>query len=274
MRRALEHTEHFDSTSTLHEGDYVKVFSKQPSYHFCRCCGDKDIKLKDIDPEEYIAVINTVIDGRCCYVTTVRPSGYNFIADLDEMVCKVAPEELSEAEKGFHLDEYLTTGNRYVNAEDVRGSIRHKCEVIARKAVESLFPDADIDEVKLQETSWFRTKDIIENVDMLFNEFGAKNRTAEKRVLLEDMHKDFVRGTLMCRFKQYYTVYVGIKMPEEQRNITVFWLVPVAMDFSDAYVLTDIEERNHFFRSLGPEFIDMEDALDSFRRECLKESSH
>lgn len=73
-------------TSTIRKGDYLKVLSNQPAYHICTCYGGMDIRKEDVEPEELTCIVNSVIDERTCYVTTLLPhEGSNFIADISEI---------------------------------------------------------------------------------------------------------------------------------------------------------------------------------------------
>ena len=202
----MNSSEHIVSTAGLKAGDYVKVLSNQPAYHLCSCYGGMDIRREDIEPQEFVAIINTVIDEQSCYVTTVRPSGHNFIAGTDELVCRINPGKLSSEEREIRPPEYMQAVNQYVNTHAIEGNRRDKCEEIARKAVESLFPDADIRSVQMQKRSWFRTKDIIATADDLFRNYGEpEGISQEKQARLEDMLKSFIKGAGSCRYKQYYT---------------------------------------------------------------------
>lgn len=50
--------------------------------------------------------------------------------------------------------------------------------------------------------------------------------------------------------------------------IQEFWLAAVDHNFEEVSIMRGIDERSDFFRSLGPEYDDMDKAFSAFRQEC------
>lgn len=54
----------------------------------------------------------------------------------------------------------------------------------------------------------------------------------------------------------------------ETQMIQEFWLAAVDHNFEEVSIMRGIDERSDFFRSLGPEYDDMDKAFSAFRQEC------
>lgn len=134
--------EKIQDTSIIRKGDYLKVLSNQPAYHFCTCYGGMDIRKEDVEPEELTCIVNSVIDERTCYVTTLLPhEGSNFIADISEIIGQVAPESLPERARNFKHADWLTPPSYVYYPQSMSGNSPVR---LARKAVRELFPDKQI----------------------------------------------------------------------------------------------------------------------------------
>lgn len=48
------------------------------------------------------------------------------------------------------------------------------------------------------------------------------------------------------------------------------WFIAISKDRKEVIICPDIKERTQFARSLGPEYIYAEDAVDHFRSECYQ----
>ena len=69
-----------------------------------------------------------------------------------------------------------------------------------------------------------------------------------------------------ARFKEYYTVNVGIRVD----NCTYYFIIVVSKEFDEVCILRGIAERSNFVRSLGPEFNDIEEAVNFYRNKVMK----
>lgn len=54
----------------------------------------------------------------------------------------------------------------------------------------------------------------------------------------------------------------------ETQMIQEFWLAAVDHNFEEVSIMRGIDKRSDFFRSLGPEYDDMDKAFSAFRQEC------
>ena len=58
-----------------------------------------------------------------------------------------------------------------------------------------------------------------------------------------------------------------------KRNLTLYiasyFIAAVSKEFDEVYILSDINERSGFFRSLGPEFNELQEAVGYYRDKVM-----
>lgn len=253
----------FDMT-TLHEGDYVKVLSNKPAFHILTCHGGIDIKKEEVEPEEMVCIVNYVIDGTCCYVTTVSPNpGSSFVACQDEVFCKVDPMTLTEEQRKVRLPEPFTAVNGFDNDRIPEAAEAYdKCIEVATKAVKALFPEAGLIDVIVMGKSTFSHRGLIDCMDFFLKGIAA-GRSEERKAELTQMYEEIREYVIGRKFRDFYEARVLIGES--------YWMIPVSYDFRKAFVCRDFDERTRFWRYLGGEYQDAANAVDHFTEECCKD---
>ena len=121
----------------------------------------------------------------------------------------------------------------------------------------------DFKEVRLHVWNLHDVCDFLANhfLELVFGE-------VDKVRVTESADKDREKGASLAgwvsrqRFKRYDEVIAGV---DDYR-----WLIAVARDRSEVIICPDINERTKFARSLGPEYLEAERAVNKFRNECLE----
>lgn len=264
--------EKIQDTSSIRKGDYLKVLSNQPAYHLCTCYGGMDIRKEDVKPEELTCIVNSVIDERTCYVTTLLPhEGSNFIADISEIIGQVAPESLPEKTRNFKHADWLTPPSYVYYPQSLSGNSPVR---LARKAVRELFPDKQIVSATKRKTSLFSTEMMLSQIEFALSHI---DKNCESYATLHDRSIELSEWIKQQRFKQYDSVEIEIQGEEEPaeefdnlRLTPVYnWLIAISKDRKEVIICPDIKERTQFARSLGPEYIEAEEAVDLFASRCF-----
>lgn len=250
--------------SSLAEGDYVKVLSNKPAFHLLSCYGGMDLTPEEVKPDEMICIVNYVIDGTCCYVTTVSPRpGSNFVACSDEVICRVDSETLTEEQRKVRLHEAYTAVNGFDSdtvpvAEDTYG----KCVEVATRAIKVLFPEVEPKAVTVESQSGFSHLGQIGRLDFFLNGIAAV-KGEERRAELAALYDEISEYVCERKFRNFYEVRAEVDGSG--------WMIPVSYDFRKAFVCRDINERTRFSRYLGGEYMDALHAVDHFMEECCKD---
>lgn len=241
--------------------------------------GEYDFDPEEIELEEYVGRIDSVIgEDKALLVTTLSPfDGFRCIAAAGDVIGKVDLSCLSEEELEAYgsVNPHFTAPNVYRNdaatlIEDA--SWNEKCEECARRALSALFPDENVADVHADVHSIFGRDDLsglVGSAMELADRYGHLADVMEKGTSLLDAAKKI-------RFKEYYSVTVGITIPDvgevdgdgPTAAVTGYWKVMVDRNFEKVSILRDSTERTAFLYSLGPEFYDLFEACMSFRREC------
>lgn len=125
----------------------------------------------------------------------------------------------------------------------------------------ALFPDDVVEYVKMDNHSDYIKEDMIKCLDDIQNDICNKeNReTLSGLGLLKNEISAEIRK---MRFKEYYSVQVGITCSDEdpfmEEGFTLihsmkFYRVAIDLNFEEVSVIRDILERTAFHNSLGPE---------------------
>lgn len=286
----------------LRKNSIIRFITRDPHVHLMEMFGHCEFAPDDIEKEEYVGRVKSVInDGESYLMDTISPlKGFICICNAEDVVREVELSELSEEEIAHYNSrvEGYEAPNVYMNdASSIRLSSRRKrtmCKEVAKKAMRDLFPDAKIAEVKVDNESWYSKEHFRSTLDF----FKKQVNTKENRAEIQELYDDISKMCEKARFKEYYTVTVGVERDaseqdrqlhdefrkhlekhfgesgvicfEESTTIVDNWQVAVDRNFEEVSILRDGTERTHFAYSLGPEYFDLDEALDYFRDKCLE----
>ena len=280
--------------TTYHFKDIIAFKTNQPQTHFMEMLGHQPFDPNDIEKEEYVGWIKTVISDMEYLVATISPlSNFVCLINSEDIVRRVEASELTkEQREGIH--EFYMAPNVYVNSGKEASwegkSIDEKCCHIARKAMKALFPDDKIVTVSFTESDFIKEKTINDLYWSLDNFAIAKSE--ERKQELRKKADEFAAWFRILRFKEYYSVTVGVRgdgpLPEymtemnkqiaedidcdmsafENSHITNMYLVAIDKNFEEVSIMRDRKERSAFFLSLGPEYDLLWNAKIGFAQEC------
>lgn len=276
----------------LRKNDVIRFMTRDPQVHLIEIFGHCEFNPEEIGREEYVGRIKSVIgDGESFLMSTLSPMpGFLCIADASDVLGRVDLSELSEEELSQYKDrvERMEAPNVYENepsASDSGKSVAQLCEEATRNAVKALFPDQEVacvrkdGEYGMMCRAWY-----IDAMDHFLQDVKGKARRR-----LEEKRNRLAEGFARARFKEYYSVTIVIERPADERDmeflhafddvadwpeegetqmIQEFWLAAVDHNFEEVSIMRGIDERSDFFRSLGPEYDDMDKAFSAFRQEC------
>ncbi len=280
--------------TTYHFKDIIAFRTNQPQAHVMEMFGHQPFDPNDIEKEEYVGWIKTVISDMEYLVATISPlSNFVCLINSEDIVRRVEASELTkEQREGIH--EFYMAPNVYVNSGEEASwegkSIDEKCCHIARKAMKALFPDDKIVTVSFTESDFIKEKTINDLYWSLDNFAIAKSE--ERKQELRKKADEFAAWFRILRFKEYYSVTVGVRgdgpLPEymtemnkqitedigcdmsafENSHITNMYLVAIDKNFEEVSIMRDRKERSAFFLSLGPEYDLLWNAKIGFAQEC------
>ena len=106
-------------------------------------------ELEEVSIDElktFVGRVATVISNNTSLVITARPcAGYKIIVDNSQIIRKLSVDEVSDEDdlSSFDVD---SAGLKIYTCEDEPNgeTIREKCRDLAKKAIESLFPEESI----------------------------------------------------------------------------------------------------------------------------------
>ena len=280
--------------TTYHFKDIIAFRTNQPQTHVMEMLGHQPFDPNDIEKEEYVGWIKTVISDKEYLVATISPlSNFVCLINSEDIVRRVEASELTkEQREGIH--EFYMAPNVYVNSGEEASwegkSIDEKCCHIARKAMNALFPDDKIVTVSFTESDFIKEKTINDLYWSLDNFAIAKSE--EHKQELRKKADEFAAWFRTLSFKEYYSVTVGVRgdgpLPEymtemnkqiaediscdmsafENSHITNMYLVAIDKNFEEVSIMRDRKERSAFFLSLGPEYDLLWNAKIGFAQEC------
>ena len=280
--------------TTYHFKDIIAFRTNQPQAHVMEMFGHQPFDPNDIEKEEYVGWIKTVISDMEYLVATISPlSNFVCLINSEDIVRRVEASELTkEQREGIH--EFYMAPNVYVNSGKEASwegkSIDEKCCHIARKSMNALFPDDKIVTVSFTESDFIKEKTINDLYWSLDNFAIAKSE--ERKQELRKKADEFAAWFRILRFKEYYSVTVGVRgdgpLPEymtemnkqiaedigcdmsafENSHITNMYLVAIDKNLEEVSIMRDRKERSAFFLSLGPEYDLLWNAKIGFAQEC------
>lgn len=252
------------------KGDYVEFLTQQPEAHALEMVGLGQVPLDEIEEECYVGRIKSVIgNGESYLIISLKPMpGFYCVEDANKIIRQLDETELTEEMKTYQDSPEYLAPNVYINKEKLTGSVPEKCEFIARKAVESLFPDEEIVSARYREYDLIKDE-VIASLDGILSSFYDEDceKTLEE---LENMKREIAHEIEKKRFKEYHSVEVGIKdeTDDDPEVISSIWyfLVAVDLNFEEVSIMCNGHQRSTFMLSLGPEYDEASSLVDIFRR--------
>lgn len=264
------------------KGDYVEYMTRQPEVHLQEMFGNERVSLDEIEETKHVGRIKSVIgNGEAYLIISLQPlCGFYCVEDCDKIIRRMGDDELNEEICSYQDSPEHNAPNVYANKETTDGSVKDRCEHIARKAMASLFPTDNVVEVDFGR-SLFLKEDILCNLADMMAFYGEGNSKLQDE--LQKMKNEIDEHIRKKRFKEYYQVNVSVKAIKDEDPVLTAWLeergfhtvsgefgtknylVAIATDFEEASIMRDIKERSRFFRSLGPEFDEVTNMEARFR---------
>ena len=252
------------------KGDYIAVMTNQPDIHFIEMFGH-GLSTDDFEPSEYVAKIRSVIDDDNYLIFIVHPTTYRCVVSSSEIIRKMSDEELTAEMR--EVEDYIEflAPNVYENCAVLNGTnTEEKCVELSRLAMNSLFPEYQISSIE-QVSSEFTKKDLLECVDALIKMNRNKDEPFVSKL---NKKRDYFNEMLPhLRFKEYYTIRVGVE-DEKDSNATNYLYLFVDTRFEEVVITRNIQERTRFFRSVGPEYDSIDNYISDFRSEVLTGEEH
>lgn len=236
---------------TIKNGDYLVIRTNEPMIGFIERFG-YGLSTDDVKPEDYVARVLEVIDSGN-YLVYIASVGYRCIVGSSEVVGFASEDQTDDDKKDVEPLFSFLAEPRYVyrNSNVVPGnSIAEKCEYLAMKAMAELFPDSKVVSSIFIDSDYLKA-DLLSHVDSFIKEeFYDDILFFEALKKKRDYFKEMLEH---LRFKEYYTVTIGILDKENEDTIN-YQMVVVDTVFEQVVITTDIDERTKFFHSLGPDF--------------------
>lgn len=287
------------------KNDIIRFMTNQPRVHALEMFGHCEFNPDEIQKEKYIGRIKSVVANGASYVvSTISPSSsFNCVADAEEVLGQLQEIDLTEEQReAYHKRfEFHEAPNVYDNDPsdlDESLTIEQKCEVVASKAMKALFPEAvtrGYDSFGIYD---FRMETYLNDLHHCLE--GANDKSETRKAELKEKCKKLEAWFRKQRFKEYYTICVGVEVESDTRDLeiektvhkmlterfgkeeadkmhnpnpkTVFrnWLVAVDLNFEEVSIMRDGQERSRFFMFLGGEHDDLYHAKIAFAQECIK----
>ena len=211
---------------TYKKGEYIAVMTNQPSIHFLEMFGH-GLSTDNVKPSKYVGKIMNVIDDENYQILIVHPIPvYRCVIHVSEILRKVSETELDEDSKGVEENIEFLAPNVYVNNAELNGdSADDKCTALAELAMKSMFPMYQITSFEMASSELLKT-DLIDCIDWLIK----ANMNHDERFVrnLKKKGQYFSKMLQNLRFKEYYTIRVGVKtkMNPHLLIISIYSLIP------------------------------------------------
>lgn len=252
------------------KNDILIFMTKEPQAHVCEMFGHGTIKAVDIECEPYYGFVKSVISASkgIYLMQTIKPiEGFICVAEKADIIRMAEKDELPETECVRKSPEWLEAPNVYVPVQNVAHTAlteEERCIALAKEALQHLFPEIPATEFELR-SDWFLKSGFISTLNY-FDDYLQKISDSARRDELCQMKNEIRKDLQKARFKEYYSVNVGYDI----ENGTAYFIVAVSKEFDEVCILRDINDRSNFFRSLGPEFVDLSHAVDHYRDKVLE----
>lgn len=247
------------------KGDYIAVMTNQPDIHVLEMFGH-GLSSDEVEPSEYVAKIRSVIDDDNYLVFIVHPTTYRCVVSGSEIIRKLSNEDLSAEILKIEDNIEFLAPNVYENCAVLNGTnTEEKCSELAKLALKSLFPEYQISSCE-QISSDFIKKDLLLCTNWLISKCIHKNEAFISKLNKKcDYFKEMLNH---LRFKEYYTIMVGVE-DEFDPDSTDYLYLFVDTRFEEVVITRDGMERARFVRSLGPDYDSIGNYTTDFRREVL-----
>lgn len=252
------------------KNDILIFLTKEPGAHVCEMFGHGIVNPEDAEREPYYGFVKSVISvSKGIYLMqTLKPlEGFFCVADDSDVIRIVDKTELPEEERERQHHELYEAPNVYIPAQNANPATlteQEHCIALAKEALTHLFPDIPATEFELR-GDWFSKSGFISTLNY-FDEDWETIKNPETKKELGQLKNKILKDLQSARFKEYYTVNVGTRID----NWTHYFIVAVSMEFDEVSILRDITERSNFFRSLGPEFNDIDEAVNFYRDKVME----
>ena len=274
---------------TYKKDDILTFLTNKPMAHACEIVGepmDKD----EIEKEEYYGFVKSVISHKdgIYLMHTINPMpGFICVAEAADIIRQVDKNELPEDERERPLCEWTEAPNIFIPAQNEayeKLTDEERCYALAKEALNAHCPEMEIVSMDLK-NNWFAKSGKIADMDYWDEEIENIIDFAKKEELLK-LKKEITDYMQNKRFKEYFTVTVGTPFDDKDMLViyfpdlkdkldpgevtgTSFFHVAVSKEFDEVCILHNSTDRRNFFRSLGPEFDEMEQAFNYFRNKVL-----
>ena len=247
------------------KGDYIAVKTNQPDVHYIEMFGH-GLSTDKVEPSEYVAKIRSVIDDNNYLIFIVHPTTYRCVVSDSEIIRKISDEELTAEIREVEDRIDFLAPNVYENCAVLNGTnTEEKCIELSRLALNSLFPEYKISSFE-QISSEYKKSDLLNCADWLISHCVHKNEAFLNKL---NKKRDYFKEMLdHLRFKEYYTIMVGVE-DEQDSDSTDYLYLFVDTRFEEVVITRDGMERTRFVRSLGPEYDSIDHYTTDFRREVL-----
>ena len=287
------------------KNDIIRFMTNQPGVHALEMFGHCEFNPDEIEKEEYIGRIKSVVANGASYVvSTISPRSSSIcIADAEEVLGQLQESDLTaEQLKAYHERfESHEAPNVYDNDPsdlDESLTIEQKCKAVAAKAMNALFPEAVTRGYESFGIYDFRMETYLKDLRRCLERTNEKSESRQAE--LKEKCEKLEAWCRKQRFKEYYTICVGVeeeidkgdleiertvhKMLTERfgkeeadkmhdpnpKTVVRNWLVAVDLNFEEVSIMRDGSERNRFFMFLGGEHDDLYHAKIAFAQECIK----
>ena len=255
------------------KNDILLFMTNEPQAHVCEMFGyGTTLKKEEIEKEPYYGFVKSVISAKdgIYLMQTLKPrKGFICVTETADIIRLVDKNELPEEEREHEPCEYMEAPNVYTPAHNADYSTlteREHCIALAKEALQDLFPENSIDEFNFGfNYDWFSHSNFVSTLNYC-DEYREHIKNAAINAKLCRMKDEILYHVPTARFKEYFTVNVGISTADG----TYYIIVAVSKEFDEVCVLLDINDRSNFFRSLGPEFVDLSHAVDHYRDKVLE----
>ena len=262
---------------TYKKNDILIFMTNEPQAHVCEMFGHRTTKKKEeIEKEPYYGFVKSVISAKdgIYLMRTLKPmGGFICIATAADIVRLVDKNELSEEDRERKPCEWMEAPNVYIPANDADYSTlteQEHCIALAKEALQHLFPKISVVSFEFDQ-QWFSKNGFVTTLKYLDEEVEQIKDSGTKKEL-EQMKNEILKDVETARFKEYFTVKVSTQIEEEgiMKGGVSFFTIAVSKEFDEVCILRDINERSNFFRSLGPEFNDLEEAVSYCRDKVME----
>lgn len=252
------------------KNDILLFMTNEPQAHLCEMFSHETVIKEEIEKEPYYGFVKSVISAKdgIYLMQTLKPrKGCICVTETANIIRLVDKNELPEEEREREPREYMEAPNVYIPAHNADYSAlteQEHCIALVKEAMEHLFPGITIEEFNFK-SDWFSHSQFVSTLDY-FDAFRERIKDAAIKAKLLRMKDEILKHVPTARFKEYFTVKVGISTAVD----TYYIIVAVSKEFDEVCVLRDINDRSNFFRSLGPEFVDLSHAVDHYRDKVLE----